>query len=47
MVRITGSIATYDPTVIRASVNERFSPEAVGQAFIRIHQRSLPDPARA
>jgi len=47
MVRITEHAAHYDPTTIRASVNERFSPEAVGQAFIRIHQRSLPDPARA
>lgn len=47
MVRITENIATYDPHMIRASVNERFSPEAVGQAFKRIHQRSLPAPASA
>lgn len=47
MVRITENIANYDPEMIRASVNERFSPEAVGQAFKRIHQRSLPAPASA
>lgn len=48
----TGALATamrtmireavrYDPTRIRASVSERFSPEAVGEAFMRIHRRSL------
>ncbi len=31
----------YDPVRIRASVHASFSPEAVGQAFIRIHQRIL------
>ncbi len=31
----------YDPERIRASVNARSSPEAVGQAFLRIHRRSL------
>ena len=31
----------YDPAQIRASVNERFSPAAVGKAFVAIYQRSL------
>jgi len=31
----------YDPTVIRASVGERFSPSAVGGAFASIYQRCL------
>ncbi|MBL7946433.1 MAG: glycosyltransferase [Flavobacteriales bacterium] len=47
MVHLADKSAMYDPTMIRASVNERFSPEAVGRAFKRIHQRSLPPPASA
>ena len=38
--RATG-ITTYDPTIVRASVSDGFSPEAVGAAFLSIYQRIL------
>lgn len=41
MLTITRNASAYDPVAIRATVNERFSPQAVGRAFLKIHQRSL------
>lgn len=41
MLTVTRNAGSYEPVAIRATVNERFSPQAVGQAFLKIHQRSL------
>lgn len=38
--RATG-VTSYDPALVRASVSDRFSPEAVGAAFLTIYQRIL------
>ncbi|MBL7985073.1 MAG: glycosyltransferase, partial [Flavobacteriales bacterium] len=36
--RATG-VTSYDPALVRASVSDRFSPDAVGAAFLTIYQR--------
>ncbi len=41
MLRLISAPERWDPGAIRASVGERFSPAAVGQAFATIYQRCL------
>ena len=41
MTRLVEQHSSYDPVRIRDSVSARFSPDAVGDAFVRIHRRSL------
>jgi glycosyltransferase involved in cell wall biosynthesis len=41
MIDMTNAADDYDPVRIRQSVSDRFSPEAVGRAFVTIYQRAL------
>jgi len=41
MIDLTKEAARYDPATIRRSVSDRFSPDAVGQAFFTIYQRVI------
>ncbi|MFN3874410.1 MAG: glycosyltransferase [Flavobacteriales bacterium] len=42
MLRMMAEEARYDPTAVRASVGDRFSPGAVGRAFHAIYARCMP-----
>lgn len=44
MVQLTKDAARYGPAAIRAGVNDRFSPEAVGRRFADIYARILGRP---
>lgn len=44
MVQLTKDAARYEPATIRAGVNDRFSPEAVGRRFADIYARILGRP---
>ena len=41
MIDMTNAAGDHDPVRIRQSVSDRFSPEAVGRAFVTIYQRAL------
>jgi glycosyltransferase involved in cell wall biosynthesis len=41
MLDLSAHAGRYDPARIRATVSDRFSPNAVGSAFLRVHQRLL------
>ena len=43
MLHLKRQAATYDPAVIRRSVSDRFSPEAVGRAFVSVYERTSRD----
>lgn len=42
MLELTMNAARYDPAVIRASVSEKSTPAAVGNAFYQVYRRILP-----
>ncbi|HRO99266.1 MAG TPA: glycosyltransferase, partial [Flavobacteriales bacterium] len=44
MVQLTRDAARYEPATIRAGVNDRFSPDAVGRRFADIYARILGRP---
>lgn len=44
MVQLTKDAARYEPATIRAGVNDRFSPDAVGRRFADIYARILGRP---
>jgi len=39
MLEIVRDWTRYDPAQIRASVHDKFSPDAVGRAFLKVYQR--------
>jgi glycosyltransferase involved in cell wall biosynthesis len=41
MHQLTQHHERYEPAAVRASVSDRFSPEAVGGAFLRIYEKVL------
>ncbi len=41
MLRITREHASYDPATVRRSVSDRFSVDAVGNAFLAVYERIL------
>ena len=41
MLAVHRGHGAYDPATVRASVSDRFSPEAVGTAFLHVYQRVL------
>ena len=43
MLHLQRQAANYDPVVIRRSVSDRFSPEAVGRAFVSVYERTSRD----
>lgn len=43
MLHLKRQAANYDPVVIRRSVSDRFSPEAVGRAFVSVYERTSQD----